>query len=308
MAPAPFFDASHAGPVEELLQKGLSYRQIAAEYGCDHTTVSKFVAQYLPAWHERRSDARTRPAGMRLLVIDIETRPNLAYIWDIWQRYTPPERILDEKEVISFAAKWVGATAVEFRSVHHDGRPKMIERAHALLTEADGVITYNGDQFDLQHLNLEFLRNGLAPPAPYKSIDLLKVIKRRFKFTSRKLQHVAAKLGIGSKVEHEGFSLWTKCMAGDSAAWAKMREYNIGDVQLTEDLYTWLLPWIDQHPSFAAFTSSDVCVNCGSAELRQSGYYHTKTGTYARYQCASCGKWQRAVRRSFHTEITETAV
>jgi hypothetical protein len=87
-----------------------------------------------------------------------------------------------------------------------------------------------------------------------------------------------------------------------------MKEYNVGDVQLTEDLYRWLLPWIEGHPSFAAFTADTVCTNCGSEALVAKGYYRTKTGTYAKYQCGHCGKWQRDTHRSFHTELTETGM
>lgn len=294
--------------VENFLKTGLSYRQIAQQFACDKDTVSAFVRKHLPEWHARRTDQHTRPLGLKILTLDIETMPGTAFFWDVREQYIPPERIITEKSTATFAAKWLGDDKVEFRSDFHDGHVEMVNRAHALLSEADGVVTYNGDRFDLPHLNLEFLRNGLTPPSPYKSVDLLKTIRRKFNFSSNRLQNVSQRLGIGQKVEHEGFALWRKCMAGDPDAWKRMRAYNMGDVQLTEDLYIDILPWIEGHPSYAAFTTADVCTNCGSEELEPKGYYRTKTGTYTRYQCHHCGHWQRATRRSFRTEITETAM
>ena len=307
MAPKPFFNEDDAPRIENFLKEGLSYRQIALQFGCDHVTVSKFVRRQLPEWAERYNGRHTRPAGLRLLTIDIETKPGVCYFWDVREQYIPPERIISEKATFAFAAKWLGEDAVEFRSDFHDGHVDMVTRAHQLLSEADGVVTYNGARFDLPHLNLEFLRNGMKPPAPYKSVDLLQTIRRKFNFTSNRLQRVSEALGIGSKVEHEGFALWEKCMAGDKDAWSRMRAYNIQDVKLSEELYLDILPWIEQHPSYAAFTTDTVCPNCGSDELVEKGYYRTKTGTYRRYQCR-CGKWVRDTRRSFRAEITETAM
>ena len=64
------------------------------------------------------------------------------------------------------------------------GKKKMLKEIHAMLDEADVVVTFNGDKFDLKILNQEFLMAGLGPASPYKSVDLYKVVKRKFRFTS----------------------------------------------------------------------------------------------------------------------------
>lgn len=305
MPPAPFFNESHIEPIRNLLDAGLSYRQVALQYGVDKNTVAKFVRRHLvDVWVERGGDLPpARP--LRILILDIETKPGLTYFWHTSEKFIRPDYVLKDAETFCFAAKWLGEDDIEFRSEFHDGRETMIERAHALLSEADGVVTYNGARFDIPHLNLEFLRAGMKPPAPTKSIDLLQTIRQKFRFTNNRLQRVSISLGIGQKEEHEGFGLWAKTMAGDADAWERMRSYNIGDVKLTEDLYVWLLPWIEGHPSHAAFHHDERCPNCGSDALRADDYYYTKTGTYRRYQCESCGKWVRGSRRVFHTELTE---
>lgn len=198
--------------------------------------------------------------------------------------------------MISYAAKWVGEPQMFFDSVHHSKPPSMLKRLHKLISEADAVIHYNGQSFDMPIINMAFIKAGLQPPAPYRQIDLLKVARRKFKFASNKLSYVSEQLGIGSKVEHEGFGLWLKCMAGDEKAWAKMKQYNIGDVKLLEKLYFKLRPWITNHLNIgiAKHEESCVCPSCGSASLQRRGYSMTNAAKYQRWQCQSCGSWSRS--------------
>ena len=89
---------------------------------------------------------------MRELIIDIETSPNLAYVWGLFKQNVALNQIEDTGEVISFAAKWRGEKKVHFASTYHDGKEGMLDSAHALLDEADVVIGYNSKGFDMKHL------------------------------------------------------------------------------------------------------------------------------------------------------------
>ncbi len=112
----------------------------------------------------------------------------------------------------------------------------------------------------------------MAPPAPYKQVDLLLAVRKIAKYPSDKLAYPTQALGPDRKAQHEGFELWTRCMNGDEDAWARMRHYNETDVKITEALYGRLLPWIPNHPSYGAITGQDsVCTNCGSSDLRKEG-------------------------------------
>lgn len=171
----------------------------------------------------------------------------------------------------------------------------MLDQAHRLLTEADVVVGYNSKNFDIKHLNREFILAGMTPPAPYAQVDLYLAVKRQFKFTSNKLDHVAQELGLGAKTQHTGFQLWRDCMAGSEKAWALMRKYNKQDVVLTEKLYDKLLPWIPGHPSVGLYEGlADVCISCGSGVLQSRGYAYTSVSVYQRLVCVDCGKWQRS--------------
>lgn len=235
---------------------------------------------------------------MKTLLLDLETAPNLAYVWGLWNENVNIDRIVNSGYVLCWSAKWLGEREVLFSSLAQDGQKKMVRRIHALVTAADATVQFNGDKFDLPTLNKEFVLQGLAPPPPTHSIDLYKVVKKRFRFPSNKLDYVAQALGLGKKVRHSGFELWVRCMATDpfdEAAWEEMRRYNVHDVRLLERLYDRLLPWIRNHPNYGLHNDADrpVCINCGSERLQRRGVATTGVGRYARYQCVDCGTWQR---------------
>lgn len=242
---------------------------------------------------------------MKILVIDIETRPHLAYVWSLWDQGVNLDRLVESGEMISFAAKWVGEKKVDFASVHHDGRTAMVKFAWELLDEADVVLHYNGKRFDVPHLQRAFLEEGLTPPSPYKQIDLYETVKRQFNFPSNKLQYAAQRLLGDTKTPGTGFQLWVKCMAGDDAAWEKMKKYNVNDVVLTEKLYELVRPWIKAHPSHAAVEGENVCTKCGKDTLQRNGFVTLSTGRYQRYKCTSCGSWTRSTKRVDKVDVTE---
>lgn len=239
---------------------------------------------------------------MRTLLLDIETAPNLVWAWGLYDQNINVNQIVEPARMLCFSAKWLGEPKVFFYSEWNTH--KMVERAHALLDEADVVIHYNGKRFDIPHLNREFVLLGLNPPSPYQQIDLYQTVKSRFRFASGKLDHVASELGVGQKVRHEGVDLWLKTMDGDPAARNRMRKYNIQDTKLLEGLYHKLQPWIVGHPN-ARLIDGGACPVCsaGVGFLQKRGFAHTRTGTYQQYQCQACGSWSRASRRSDGTTV-----
>ncbi len=179
------------------------------------------------------------------------------------------------------------------RTIFHDGKKDMVAAARDLLDEADVLVTWNGKKFDEKHLAREFLEQGLQPPSPYKSLDLLETAKSRFYFPSNKLEYVGKLLTDKAKLATD-FSLWTACMARDPKAWAKMKRYNIRDVALLEDVHNRFLPWIKSPPNVGLFVTGDVCPRCGATgSLTRRGSQTTGLGVYCRYQCKSCGGWSR---------------
>lgn len=244
-----------------------------------------------------------------VLTIDIETRPNLAYVWGLWDQNVGLGQIAEVGSVICFAAKWQHERKVHFHSDHHDGHQAMLDAAWHLIDEADAIVGYNSKSFDMKHLMREFVLADMPPPSPWRDIDLLTAVKSRFRFVSNKLDHVASELGLGSKVKHSGFDLWLGCMADDPKAWATMKRYNIGDVKLTEAVYDVVRPWIKNHPHVGSYVGDPGgCPNCGVDDREPDGVHHTNTLTYARYRCRSCGAHHRDSRSIPNTTTTTRAV
>lgn len=237
-----------------------------------------------------------KPRMPRILTIDIETSPNLAYVWGLYNQNVSLSQLQDSTRVISFAAKWYGENKVLFFSEHHNSRSEMIKAAWDLLNEADIVISYNGISFDVKHLQREFLTAGLTPPSPFKNVDLLRTVRSEFKFPSNKLDYVSQAIGIGEKIKHEGQELWNLVLAGDKKAWEKMKKYNIQDVKLTESLFDHLGAWIKSMPHLSLWTREPhACHRCNSKDLIQNGFGHTASAVYVRLHCQACGAWNRGI-------------
>jgi len=232
---------------------------------------------------------------LKLLLLDIETAPNLVHVWGLWKQNVAVNQVIAAGYVLCWAAKWYGQKDVQFDSVYQSKPEKMLKRIHALIDEADGVIHYNGQSFDMPTLNKEFLVAGMTPPSPYKQVDLCRVARDQFRFPSNKLEYIAKALGLGEKTKHEGHELWIKCMNNDPEAWQRMETYNRNDVALLEEVYERMRPWIKQHPNHGLIDESGLptCPNCGSGHLQRRGWFHTTVSKYARLQCRQCGKWCR---------------
>lgn len=228
---------------------------------------------------------------MKILLLDIETAPNLAYVWGLFQENIPTARIVNSGYVLCWAAKWFGSREMQFCSGYGATHKSMLQQIHHLLDEADVVVHYNGKKFDIPTLNKEFVTHGLTPPSPYKQIDLYQTARTTFRFPSNKLDYVSQTLGIGQKVRHAGFELWVQCMAGDPKAWRAMERYNRGDVRLLERMYRRLRPWVRNHPNVAAEDGVDGCPSCGSRNYIRQGTRLAKNRKYPRYQCSDCGSW-----------------
>lgn len=233
---------------------------------------------------------------MKILLLDIETSPNTAHVWGLWQQNVSINQLMESSYVLCYAAKWLNSDEMLFDSVQQSKPKAMLKGIHGLLNEADAVVHYNGTKFDIPTLNKEFLLHRYAPPSPYKQIDLLRVARSQFRFPSNKLDYVAQRLGLGKKTHHEGHELWVKCMNGDDSAWKVMEKYNKQDVVLLESVYNRILPWIKNHPNHNLFTDYPACPTCAGSRLQKRGTAISTTGTYQRYQCKDCGTWSQGVK------------
>ncbi len=234
---------------------------------------------------------------MKILTVDIETAPNLADVWSLWNVNVSLNQLREASYTLCWAAKFHGSKTVMFGSEWTNPLDFVVE-IHALIGEADVIVGYNQDAFDLKTLNKDFILNGLGPPDPYQSVDLYKVVKKQFRFPSSKLDYVSQQLKIGAKVKHEGHGLWTSVMKGDEKAQKRMEKYCKGDVVLTEKLYDKLIPWTHNHPNrFLYDEANTVCTRCTKGNLVKRGFYYTANSRFQTYRCNNCGGYQRDTTR-----------
>lgn len=233
------------------------------------------------------------PSGMRVLTLDIETCPMEAYVWHMYGDYVSLDQLRAPTRMLSWAAKWEEEDYAYLASERTHTHEDMVHAIYELVDEADAVVHFNGQAFDMKHLNREFVEQGLPPPTKYKNIDLLRVVKSQFKFPSNKLDYVAGVLLGEHKIDTGGFGLWKAVLENDTAAWRLLEDYNVEDVLLTERLYHHLQGWIPGHPNRALWVedqSNPICPNCGSKHLVKRGVERpSRVNAYQRYKCSNCG-------------------
>lgn len=283
----------------ELLKTFETYKQ----YGGNQLRAAEAVGVTRSCMQQRLSAVKRR-LGLeyrsvvenKILLLDIETAPNRAFVWGTWKQNINPEWIDAAGYILCWTAKWLGEDVYHFQRLKDGKHKSLLGPIHRMLGEASAVVHYNGTSFDIPTLNKEFLIHGFTPPSPYKQIDLLLTMRERFRFPNNKLDYIAKQLSIGEKLRHEGPELWLKCMNDDPEAWAKMETYNKRDVELLEKLYKKLIPWVRRHPNLSALSEVSVCPSCGSDNFARDGVYMANVYKYEQYNCKSCGAWFRGTK------------
>ncbi|QDP56944.1 MAG: putative DNA-directed DNA polymerase [Prokaryotic dsDNA virus sp.] len=230
----------------------------------------------------------------KILVIDIEWQPALAYVWQMWKQNIQPDMLVDHGGMLCFCAHWAGTNEYQFYSKWDDGQKGMAEAALNLLEQADAVVTYNGDKYDLPKITGEIVLAGLTPPPPVTSIDLIKTVKK-FGFNMNRMAYIAPRLGIGEKLKHEGFNLWKSVMDGDKKAQERMKKYCIQDVRITAKMYSKIKPFVKNHPHLDASTICR-CPACNSPRNQKRGFTTTRFYRVQRNKCSNCGHWFQTTR------------
>lgn len=236
---------------------------------------------------------KKRKDDRKLLILDIEWAPALVYTFDMWDSNASPEKIVDHGGMLCFCAHWYGSKEFMFYSLWEDGQKGMAEAALRLMSEADALVTYNGDKYDIPKLTGEIFLAGLAPPPVVASIDLLKTVKK-FGLNMNRMAYIGPLFGVGKKTSHEGFMLWRRVLEGDEKARRKMTRYCIQDVRVTARLYDKVLPFIRNHPKLR---TGDACPACESTKTQKRGFRPTRYYRIQRNQCQSCSHWFETTRQ-----------
>lgn len=241
----------------------------------------------------------------KILLFDIETAPALVYTFSLFKPIIGIDQIVEPPRVICWSAKWYGRKQILYASEYEDGYAEMLRGLWELLNEADAVVGYNSDGFDIPWMNGEFAKQGWKQPAPYIKVDLWKLAKQNFRLISGKLDYLALTMVGDRKVSHEGFTLWKSCInpvdsPDKAAAWKRMKAYGIKDTVLLEPLFELLRPMMrNLNYGLWAEPGTLACTHCGSTDVQKRGFRRTTAGVFQRYQCNEdvCGGWSTDPKR-----------
>jgi hypothetical protein len=242
----------------------------------------------------------------KILLIDLETSPKTAFVWGRWKQNVAMNQMIQDTYVLNWSAKWLDdeyiyTDALPYHKKEYKADPTddtaILETLWDLINEADILIAHNGDRFDMPTMNSRFIQKQIPPPDSYRTIDTLKIAKRKFRFTSNRLDDLGQFLDVGRKMDTGGFELWSDIVLKRCPkAWKHMIEYCEQDVFLLEAVYHKLAPWNDKAPAAHILDTTDkpLCNVCGSDRLHKNGTYATNTNTYQKFKCADCGHNHRS--------------
>lgn len=279
-------------------KKKLSKRWFCTEY--DITIARKLAKESISKKYKTKFP--------KILIFDIETSPMRAFVWRRWKQNIYLDQTISEWFMLTWSAKFLFSTdIISMRStgkeVLAEDDSRIVKGLWKLIDDADIIVAHNGKSFDTPKMNSRFLLNGLPPTSSYHQIDTKVVAAKEFGFSSNKLDALAGYFGFECKLSTD-FKLWSRCMDGDDKSLEYMETYNRYDVELLENVYLKLRPWIKSHPNIAMYIEADelICSNCGSNEITLTDkYYYTNTSKFHEYVC-ECGARTRGRKSVYDKE------
>lgn len=238
---------------------------------------------------------------IRRLFFDIETSPNIGFFWRPgYKLQIGHENIIKERGIICVGYKWEGdkkSSCITWGKRQDDS--KVVKLIAELLTEADEVVSHNGDKFDIPWVRGRCLKHGHPLPPRLVSQDTCALAKRLFNLNANRLDYIAQYLGFGGKMATGGFGLWRSVVLDkDEAALAKMVAYCKRDVDLLEAVWNKMKPYVPSKSRLSDRVGS--CPECGGHHLVLRGTRTTEAGSkFVRLRCGDCGKWTQVAHKKY---------
>lgn len=243
----------------------------------------------------------------KILFFDIECSMSKVYTYDLFKPIIGYKDIIEPSRMIAFSAKWKGKKGVIFKSEYHDSRREMLQALHDLLNEADVVVGYNINRYDVPWVTSELHVEGFLPPSPFKKLDLFQTVRSNTRFLSKRLDYVTGRLLDDHKKQYSMAEMWRIVDNPETSEedrrkeWNRMKAYARKDTALLEPLFENLMPLLKMpHP---ANDNPASCHNCGGVDLQRRGVVRTLSSEYPRFVCLSCGKWLRGTSRTVTSEF-----
>ena len=279
--------------VVALKKAGMTHRNIAKQVFGKKTAASSvwyILNEYFYNQPEKKE-------GPRILIFDIETSPELGYVWGRFKQFLAPVQVKQRSFMLTWSAKWLGEDEVIADAIPRHRRytntaysegddREVVASMWKLLDSADVVVAHNGIRFDLPYLNSRFAYHNLGMPSPFKVVDTCKIAKKYFRFPANSLKELGIYLGIEVPKLDTDFQLWIDCMEGRDSAWEYMVEYNVYDVKLLEEVYLRLRSYDKSAPNVALYYDDDILRDpvTGSTEVVEDGFAYTAQSKFQSYK------------------------
>lgn len=247
---------------------------------------------------------------IKRLFFDIETSPMIVYSWRTGYKINlHTDNIIQDWKIICISYKWQHEDKVKNLTWDKNQCDKqMLVDFIKLMNQADECIAHNGDRFDIKKIRTRCIYHRIPMFPKYRTLDTLKKAKSGFNFNSNRLDYIAKFLGVGAKLDHEGFDMWVKCLQGDKKALKDVVKYCDMDIIVLEDVYLTLQSYIkpNTHAGVINGNMKYSCPTCGNDEditLLKNDV--TEKGTISRVmECNSCGHNYNISNASYKNFIT----
>lgn len=248
------------------------------------------------------------PKGFKRLFYDIETSPNIGLFWQpSYKAVVTYDNIIQERAVICICYKWEGESEV-FGMWWDNGCDKqLLVDFMNVMDLADECVAHNGDNFDEKWIRTRCLKHRIPCSPKWNSLDTLKKARTHFRFNSNRLDYIGQFLTDGGKME-TSYGLWKDILLKNCEdSLNKMVEYCKRDVELLEEVYHIMRPYIN-HNTHAAVSVGYMkweCPNCaGDMSLRKTRT--TKMGTIRRQlKCGDCGTYHTVSNKDYMAKLED---
>ena len=239
------------------------------------------------------------PPEAKILIVDIETAPMLAYLYGMYDQSIGVEQVVAHKYILSIACKWAHEDTIYYTDQRNrldleDDKP-ILEWLMPFFEEANIVVGQNSERFDIRTINARIEYHQMKRYSDFRQQDTKKIAKKNFDLPSYSLAYMGEYFQLKNRktthTKFSGFSLWREIVLNkNQEAFAEMEVYNKQDVLTTEELWKRLVKW-DDKVSYSVYSEDAMpkC-DCGCLDLRKNGFRWKNKGKYQRYSCFDCGK------------------
>lgn len=166
----------------------------------------------------------------------------------------------------------------------------LVKQIIPIINSADVIVSWFGKGFDIKFINTRILDANLPPLANVPHIDLYFTARGNLKLTSNRLASVQDFLQLPTSKTPLTKRVWRRAQAGDINSIKYIVEHCEADVQVLQEAYERLKPYVRMHPHMGG--TRGACRTCG-ARMASKGLVNYGGIRYRRVSCTACGRYDR---------------